>query len=432
MNHSRTTTTALLNPMRPDHNLWGFTPQSQNNPSLSASKPDPVIYPSKDTHQPSVSRNQSPSMELVASTGRGKQLTVPEQVCLVNLCAASMDYYDAPTSPKSFWIKISAKLEIRTGRRYSWQSCRRRIQTYISKRTAYWNAYDDGRTLPTLDIVDEVMEGLDSWAHKCDGMCDEVQDPRLQATRETLAPEASVPLAAKIEPPKHVEPLRTLPEQGLVQHSTKLERVWAWLRSLPHPEEMDPMAVWAGELKAPPVLKVFPSVQTTPAVKHQVTFSSLIRDARHKKLGEQQPDLVASPELDTAPAPLPQSSLALPATSFGNKRPLEVDDAVPERPARRIRADPGSQPSGSSPAEDFVDGATLRMKLVETYFESTCGRLIDRLSTRLRGHDAKQPNAPGSCESILRDLFKDVGVAVAKAVIRMDENTTTTKEPLLN
>ncbi|PYH99949.1 hypothetical protein BO71DRAFT_393918 [Aspergillus ellipticus CBS 707.79] len=418
MNHPRTTT--LLNP-------WGCTPQSQNNPSLPVSKPDPVVFPSKDTHQP------SPSMELIASTGRGKQLTIPEQVCLVNLCAASMGYYDAPTSPKSFWIKIAAKLEIRTGRRYSWQSCRRRIQTYISKRNAYWDAYDDGRTLPTLDIVDEVMEGLDSWAAKCE-MCEDVQHARLQPTRQTLAPEASDPLATKIEPPKHVEPLRTLPEQGLVHHSTKLDRVWNWLRSLPHPEEMDHMAVWAGDLKAPSLLRAFPSVPTAPAGKPQVTLASLIREARYKKHGEQQPDPMAGagPELDPAPASLPQLSLALPTTTTSNKRPHEADDAVPERPARRIRADPGSQPSGSSPAEDFVDGATLRMKLVETYFESTCGRLIDRLSARLRGHDTKQPNAPGSCESILRDLFKDVGVAVAKAVIRMDENTTTTKEPLLN
>ncbi|PWY94916.1 hypothetical protein BO94DRAFT_530810 [Aspergillus sclerotioniger CBS 115572] len=398
------------NCMRPDHDPWGrSTPQSQNDPSLSVSKP--VIFPSKDLHQASVSLNQLTTVEVV-TTGRGKQLTIPEQLCLVNLCAASMCDEHANAHPKSFWIKIANKLELRTGRRYSWQSCRRRMQTYVTKWHAYWSAYDDGRTCPNIDIADEVFEELNTWLERLN---EQKRHSGLPLTVEHYAPQASAAVVARVEPPKIPEPLRTLPEQGLVQQSTKIDRVWVWLRSLPHSEEMERMVAWAGEATNP---VINPIDEALLLLKRR-----RLRLSQKMKPGEQQPEVAAGEKPIPAQVILPQPSLALPDPSAGNKRPREQEDPVAERPARRLRVDPGSHPSGSPPAEEHVDNAHLKRKLVETYFESTFGKLIDRLSARFRSQGAKQQDSPGSCEAIMRDLFKDVGVAVAKALIRMDEPT---------
>ncbi|RAL02414.1 uncharacterized protein BO80DRAFT_492569 [Aspergillus ibericus CBS 121593] len=401
-----------LNPncMRPDHDPWGrSTPQSQLDPSLSLSKP--VIFPSKEPHQTSVSLNQSTPMEVVPSTGRGKQLNIPEQLCLVNLCAASMIDDDAHAHPKSFWIKIANKLELRTGRRYSWQSCRRRIQTYVTKWNAYWTAYDDGRTCPSIDIHDDVFQELNIWLEKNKAK----RRSGLPLTGEHYAPQASAALVARVEPQKIPEPVRILPEQGLVQQSTKLERVWVWLRSLPHSEEMERMVAWAGEATNPVINPVDEALLLLKRRR--------LRLSQKMKPGEQQPDAGAGEKPIIAQVLSPQPSPALQDFSTGNKRPREADDHLAERPARRLRMDPASHPSGSPPAEEYVDNAHLKRKLVETYFESTFGKLIDRLSARFRSQGAKQQDSPGSCEAIMRDLFKDVGVAVAKALIRMDEPT---------
>ncbi|GKZ99839.1 hypothetical protein AnigIFM60653_006896 [Aspergillus niger] len=400
MNHPATTTLFTPNPMRPDHDQWGSTPQSPNNPSPSASKAALIA-----THQPSASLDQSTPIESLPFAGRGRQLSVPEQVCLVNLCAAAMNDDDAHNHPKSFWIKISNKLELQTGRRYSWQSCRRRIQTYISKRKAHWEAYANGDPYPGVDIDAEVWDLLTSWLAK-------YNTPRDVTVK--VPPEAPAALPTRVEPPQVLEPVRVVPEQGLVQVSTKIERVWVWLDSLPHVEDMESMRTWTGYVDA---------------LADWMSRSKVRRERRFvfqkTKTGEEQPEFGADGNPDPALAYLPQPphqpSLALHDPLPGNKRPREIDDSFAERPAQRIRVDPGSHPSGTPYAEEQVDNAHLKRKLVESYFESTFGKLIDRLSARFRAQGAKQQDAPGSCEAIMRDLFKDVGVAVAKALVRMDE-----------
>ncbi|OJJ74901.1 hypothetical protein ASPBRDRAFT_193590 [Aspergillus brasiliensis CBS 101740] len=413
MNRPATTTLFSPNPMRPDHDQWGSTPQSPNHPSPPASKAALIAI-----HQPSASLDQSTPIDslpilTVPFTGRGKQLSVPEQVCLVNLCAASMNDDDAHSHPKSFWIKISNKLELQTGRRYSWQSCRRRIQTYISKRKAHWEAFVNGDPYPGVDIDAEVWDLLTSWLAK-------YNTPRPETIKAPLVASAALP--AKIEPPQVLEPVRMIPEQGLVQTSTKIERVWIWLKSLPPLEDMESMRTWTGYVDP---------------LADWMSRSKVRRERRlvppKTKVGEEQPEFGPYGNSDPAEAylsqPPHQPSLALNNPLQGTKRPRELDDSFAERPAQRMRVDPAIHPSDSPYAEEHVDNAHLKRKLVESYFESTFGKLIDRLSARFRAQGAKQQDAPGSCEAIMRDLFKDVGVAVAKALIRMDEPAIQDQNP---
>ncbi|PYH65443.1 uncharacterized protein BO88DRAFT_372421 [Aspergillus vadensis CBS 113365] len=401
MNHPATAALFTPNPMRPDHDQWGTTPQSPNNPSTTASKAAVV-----GIIKPSASLDKSTPIESLPFAGRGRQLSVPEQVCLVNLCAASMNDDDAHNHPKSFWIKISNKLELQTGRRYSWQSCRRRIQTYISKRKAHWEAYANGDPYPGVDIDTEVWDLLTSWLVK-------YNTPRDVTAKAPLGAAVALPTRVEPQPPQVPEPVRMVPEQGLVQISTKIERVLVWLKSLPPLEDMEAMRTWTGYVDP---------------LADWMSRSKVRRERRlvfqKTKNGEEQPEFGTDGLTDPALAYLPQPhqpSVALHEPLQGTKRPRELDDSFAERPAQRIRVDPGSHPSGSPYAEEHADNAHLKRKLVESYFESTFGKLIDRLSARFRAQGAKQQDAPGSCEAIMRDLFKDVGVAVAKALVRMDE-----------
>ncbi|PYI30660.1 hypothetical protein BP00DRAFT_426367 [Aspergillus indologenus CBS 114.80] len=456
--------TTVLNPVRPDHSLWGrSTPQSQIiiNPSQSSSaaiKPDPITLPITTTTTTTITatatatalimNKDSPSQSLSQSTsvdkpilpmepthpGRGKQLTIPEQVCLVKLCAASMDDYDAHAYPKSFWIKIANTLEMRTGRRYSWQSCRRRIYTYVAKRSAYYESFRQGRPHPTIDIPKEVLGLLNHWISDID---------RAKYTENRLAeevrtkPKPVAPVAAPVhketttaQPAARV----TLPEHDMV---VTMNRVYTWLRNLPPPEEMEQMAIWGEEPKvaAAPVRTrsdVFAafarplSGDTTPQQTHRslLGVGERLGQTTAQRLAEER---TGSPSQAMAPR---SSSMALHQSSLGHnplKRHRDADDeGVCDRPAQRLRAYPdGNAAALNTALGGSVDKSLLvfrhKMKMIEECIEFTFGKIIDRISPGMGRQETKPPGFPGACESIINDLFKDVGMSVARALLRIDK-----------
>ncbi|PYH49948.1 uncharacterized protein BP01DRAFT_352476 [Aspergillus saccharolyticus JOP 1030-1] len=463
--------TSVLNPVRPDHSLWGrSTPQSQINPSqstLAMIKPDPITLPIINTITPTTTTTtttaaanatalimdkDSPSQSLSQSTsvdkpilpiepthpGRGKQLTIPEQICLVKLCAASMDDYDAHAYPKSFWIKIANTLEMRTGRRYSWQSCRRRIYTYVAKRSAYFDAFRQGRSHATVDIPKEVLGLLNHWIGDIDRA--KYAHNRCQAEEVRTKPKLVAPAAAATAAPVHKETTTaqpatriTLPEHDIV---VTMNRVYTWLRNLPPPEEMEQMAIWGEEPKvaAPvrPRSDVFAafarplSRDTTPQQGYRALLGvgDRIGQATVQRMAEERTNS-SSQGLASRPSPLAVHHSSVDKNPLKRQRDAD-EEALCDRPTQRLRPYPDSSAAALNTAlGGSVDKSLLvfrhKMKMIEECIEFTFGKIIDRLAPGTGRQETKPPGFPGACELIINDLFKDVGMSVARALLRIDK-----------
>ncbi|EIT80062.1 hypothetical protein F9C07_895 [Aspergillus flavus] len=362
----------------------------------------------------------------VEHSGRGIQLTVNEQQCLISLCRNMMDHYELGHYPKSFWIRISAALQEQTGRRYSWQSCRRRIIGYITKRKAYWAAYKYNH-IPECDMHSEVADDVDSWMGSCDRKLG-------RPVRHEVALKAA-------EKPEEAPPLR-----GSVQQLIKYTRVSNWVESLPPPAEMDPLPTKFG----------IPSLSWCPPFSSHQSFSHTQSPSQSPVLNEismyrqragaprgihlapsntpsyrgQPTEQQERPKLSplTNGAVQPQASPGVvPETSHntqaGNKRPRDDDDnddAAHDRPAHRLRQDEPSHPSATITLnqESALNGTTA----VDSSVENTFGKLWERVAPLFKDPVLAQGPAALKSESIMRDLFSEIGTALTKAFTRMRED----------
>ncbi|KAE8368817.1 hypothetical protein BDV27DRAFT_30199 [Aspergillus caelatus] len=374
----------------------------------------------------------------VEHSGRGIQLTVNEQQCLISLCRNMMDHYELGHYPKSFWIRISAALQEQTGRRYSWQSCRRRIIGYITKRKAYWAAYKYNN-IPECDMHSEVADDVDSWMGSCDRKLG-------RPVRHEVALKAA-------EKPEEAPPLRVS-----VQQLIKYTRVSNWVESLPPPAEMDPLptkfgipslswcppfsshqsmshsqspnqspvlneiSMYRQRAGAPRGIHLAPS--NTPSYRGQPTDQQDNSGKRDSGLITERPKYSpltsGAVQNQASPDAVPETSHN---TQASNKRPRDDDDnddAAHDRPARRLRQDEPSHPSGTITLnqESAVNGT----KAMDSSVENTFGKLWERVAPLFKDPVLAQGPAAMKSESIMRDLFSEIGTALTKAFTRMRED----------
>ncbi|GAB1191902.1 hypothetical protein APSETT444_001086 [Aspergillus pseudonomiae] len=350
----------------------------------------------------------------VEHSGRGIQLTVNEQQCLIS-------HY-----PKSFWIRISTALQEQTGRRYSWQSCRRRIIGYITKRKAYWAAYKYNQ-IPECDIHSDVAEDIDSWMGSCDKKLG-------RPVRHEVALKAA-------EKPEEAPPLRVS-----VQQLIKYTRVSNWVESLPPPAEMDPLPTKFGI----PSLSWCPPFSSHQSLSHSQSPSqspvlneiSMYRQRAGAPRGihlapsntpsyrgqpTEQQERPKLPPLTNSAVQTQASPGAVPETSHNtqtsNKRPRDDDDdgdAARDHPARRLRQDEPSHPSGTVTLNQ--ESAVNDIKAVDSSVENTFGKLWERVAPLFKDPVLAQGPAAMKSESIMRDLFSEIGTALTKAFTRMRED----------
>ncbi|KAE8356622.1 hypothetical protein BDV28DRAFT_126631 [Aspergillus coremiiformis] len=363
-------------------------------------------------------------------SGRGIQLTVWEQQCLISLCRDMMDHYELGYYPKSFWLKVSAALQEQTGRRYSWQSCQRRIVGYIRKRKAFWASYKRDH-IPDCDMRTVVADEVDSWMGSCDRKFG-------RPVRQEVALEAA-------EKAEEAPPLR-IP----VHHLIKYTRVSNWVESLPSPAEMEilpkfgmPSSTWcrhfaSHQSQSPsqtPILNAISmdrqrvdavrgiplAASNTPSYRGQPPKPQDISGKLDNGLAtEKQKTLPCTTgAVQPQASPAPETSRN---TQTSTKRPRDDgnDDAALDRPARRLRQDETSYPSGAlSPNHE---GAVSSTKPVDTSVEYEFSNLWERVAPIFKDPILTQKVAAVKSESIMRDLFSEIGTALTKAFSRMTED----------
>ncbi|GAB1204216.1 hypothetical protein APSETT445_002865 [Aspergillus pseudonomiae] len=337
-----------------------------------------------------------------------------------------MDHYELGHYPKSFWIRISTALQEQTGRRYSWQSCRRRIIGYITKRKAYWAAYKYNQ-IPECDIHSDVAEDIDSWMGSCDKKLG-------RPVRHEVALKAA-------EKPEEAPPLRVS-----VQQLIKYTRVSNWVESLPPPAEMDPLPTKFGI----PSLSWCPPFSSHQSLSHSQSPSqspvlneiSMYRQRAGAPRGihlapsntpsyrgqpTEQQERPKLPPLTNSAVQTQASPGAVPETSHNtqtsNKRPRDDDDdgdAARDHPARRLRQDEPSHPSGTVTLNQ--ESAVNDIKAVDSSVENTFGKLWERVAPLFKDPVLAQGPAAMKSESIMRDLFSEIGTALTKAFTRMRED----------
>ncbi|KAE8388311.1 hypothetical protein BDV23DRAFT_159472 [Aspergillus alliaceus] len=412
-----------------------------DSPQRRALLADPSFtVPAKITDNPSTPTESKIAPGLyndvaIEHSGRGIQLTVHEQQCLVSLCRDMMDHYELGHYPKSFWIRISAALQEQTGRRYSWQSCRRRISGYITKRKTYWASYKVNN-LPDCDMHSDIAYDVDSWMGSCDRKMG-------RPVRHEVALKAA-------EKPEEAPPLRVS-----VQQLIKYTRVSQWVESLPPPSEMEPLptkfgipsSTWClpfsghqslSHSQSPsqsPVLNGISMYRQRAGAPHGIHLAPSNTPSHRGQPTEQQnisgnQDKGVSTEAH-GPSPYtngPVQTLNPVLEASGNiqtnnKRPRDDDDnnnAALDRPARRLRQEEPSYPSATlSPnQEDTVNG----LRAIDISVENTFSKLWERVAPLFKDPAVTQNPTAVKSESIMRDLFGEIGTALTKAFSRMRED----------
>ncbi|KAB8067705.1 hypothetical protein BDV29DRAFT_84086 [Aspergillus leporis] len=429
-----------------DHHGISKTDTAQRRALLA----DPSLFtvPAKITDHPSTPTESKLAPALayhdvaIEHSGRGIQLTVNEQQCLISLCRDLMEHYELGHYPKSFWIRVSTALQEQTGRRYSWQSCRRRIAGYITKRKAYWAAYKLTNQEPDCDMNEDIADDVDSWMGSCD-----------RKLGRPVRHEVALKVAEK--PAEETPPLRVS-----VQQLIKYTRVSNWVESLPPPAEMEPIPTKFGipSLSWCPPFSGHQSLSQSqsPSQSPRLNDISMYRQRpgaprgihlapsntpSHRDQPAEQHDIsgnvangLATERQEQAPRTGDETSAAynnqgsqLPETSHNtqvsNKRPRDEtdnDETALDRPIRRIRKDPPSHPSdGLPPSREITANGT---KAVDSSVDNTFSKLWERVAPLFKDPILNQTPAAVKSESIMRDLFGEIGMALTKAFSRLKED----------
>ncbi|KAL3454688.1 hypothetical protein BJX65DRAFT_261032 [Aspergillus insuetus] len=323
-------------------------------------------------------------------------LDINEQIALIKVCEKRAKYKEISefTSAK-FWIEIEVALEREIGRRYSHYSCRRRITEYISQRAICRDATKDGHSAPPQLLDPEIMSLLDAWK--------EMDEFKEQLEKE--------------------QALSQLVRNPEVPQSSKLQRVADWVKSLP---DVEPQSIFT-----PPTTESSPSL----AVKDEASLWA----ARYRKAEEDR--FVRCTQLRNMNFELSNSRQLLSNIKYqlsstlqdphhmqvlaGVKRQRE-DESLLDRPTQRPRnqfTDPESKPIiKQSPGNSHV---LLRSENVPSQppIETVFVKFWDSMLPYFKERALKEGLSLTKSESIMHELFKEVGSAMTRAFMKLEQNT---------
>lgn len=378
----------------------GLTPLSHPIHCLSTFKPaviikhEPAQLPTPNQSGPTAMPDEDGSPQ--DFSGRGKRLTLAEQKSLFRLCETYMNRCEAHEYPKSFWIKISELLLKSTGRKYSWQSCRRRIQQYVERRKAFWAAFDAKKTLPDLGDMDEdLASDIDVWMTRCEGRLETEEKER-----QEKAQQAEV-------------------DQAELARNLKLQRTFEWAKGLPVPEEMDRQPTHWG---MPPQRFIVANGRLLQGID----LAFYLTKKRREEYETRRLELVAAkPQTDSDVPPQDQNlvtsggSLGI-SSPGGRKRACEALAALPERPAQRPRLDPNPHPSSGETSSEKKEspGAALAQKNVDRIINNLWLQFAKGIAPYYEEH-RDQPQTNRQFGLVLYDLYRDLGRSFSKAVNRL-------------
>ncbi|KAL4782490.1 hypothetical protein BJX76DRAFT_288761 [Aspergillus varians] len=337
-------------------------------------------------------------------------LDINEQIALIKVCEKRAKYSEiTEISSSKFWIGVEVALEREIGRRYSHASCRRRITDFIAQRTAYRNAIQNG-TKPTFTPMDpHIGFMLDNWK-EMDEFKQQLQ--REKALSQLVGHDPEVP------------------------QTNKLQRVADWVKSLPDPE--------------PHSLVTPPSTNSSQSlVKHDETTALWARYrkiedyramARSNHLRALSNDLVSSRQLLSNIKEQLNSTIhdprALQALT-GVKRPREDDDASPDRAAPRPRTQLTDSESMIKPVLKQSPGNSHVLPRSEKppmqpAIEIVFGKFWESMLPYFKERAMKDGSCITNTESIMHELFKEVGIAMSRAFMKLEQTSrpSTHKPPI--
>ncbi|KAL2852496.1 hypothetical protein BJY01DRAFT_232549 [Aspergillus pseudoustus] len=325
-------------------------------------------------------------------------LDVNEQIALIKVCEKRAKYKEISefTSAK-FWIEIEVALEREIGRRYSHYSCRRRITEYIAQRAICRDAIKNGQPAPLQLIDPEIRSMLDAWKE-------------MDEFKEQLEKERALSQLVGQDPE--------------VPQTNKLQRVADWVKSLPDPE---PQSIFT-----PPTTESSPSL----AVKDEASLWA----ARYRKAEEDR--FVRCTQLRNMNFELSNSRQLLSNIKYqlsstlqdphhmqiltGVKRPRE-DETPPDRAAQRPRTqltdlDTSRPVLKQSPGNSHV---LLRSENVPAQppIETVFGKFWDSMLPYFKERALKEGLSLTKSESIMHELFKEVGSAMTRAFMKLEQST---------
>ncbi len=339
----------------------------------------------------------------VSKKPRRGPLDINEQFALIKVCEKRAKYKEiSEISSSKFWIGIEVALEREIGRRYSHYSCRRRINEFITQRAVNRDAIKNGSKPPFTLIDPKIISMLDTWKE-------------MDEFKEQLEKEKAL---SQLVGPQRAE----------VPQNNKLQRVADWVKSLPDPE--------------PQPLVTPPSTNSSQTPVKQDEASSLwaryrkIEDyraiARSNHLRALNNDIVSSRQLLSNIKEQLNSTLhdqrTPPQTLTGVKRPREDDDATPDRAAPRPRTqltDPESMTKPvlkQSPGNSHVLPHSDRNP-VQNQIETVFGKFWDNMLPYFKERAMRDDLCITKSETIMHDLFKEVGAAMTRAFIKLEQTT---------
>ncbi|KAL4915791.1 hypothetical protein BDW62DRAFT_187962 [Aspergillus aurantiobrunneus] len=336
-------------------------------------------------------------------------LDLSEQIALIKVCEKRAKYEQiSHISSSTFWIGVEVALEREIGRRYSHYSCRRRITDFITQRAVYQEAIKNGSESVFTPLDPGVRSQLDAWK-EMDEFKEQLQKEKTIGQFVGHAPE--------------------------VPQNNKLQRVADWVKSLPDPE--------------PQSLVTPPSTDTSQSPVKQDENTALwaryrkIEDyraiARSNHLRALNNDLASSRQLlsnirerlnSTLHDPRAMQALA------GVKRPRE-DEASPDRAAPRPRTqltDPDSiiKPvSKQSPGNSHVLPRSDNLAAQHT-IDTVFGKFWESMLPYFKERAFKDGLCITKSESIMHELFKEVGAAITRAFMKLEQTARPpTHDPLI-
>ncbi|KAL4960322.1 uncharacterized protein BDV14DRAFT_147470 [Aspergillus stella-maris] len=339
----------------------------------------------------------------VSKKPRRGPLDINEQFALIKICEKRAKFKEITyINTSKFWVEIEVLLEKEIGRRYSHQSCRRRIGELIAQRDAYRDAIKNGIQPPFPPLDSEIRRMLDTW--------EEMDEFKAQLEREKALG-------------------RMVGRDPEVPQRNKLQRVADWVNSLPDPE--------------PPSLITPPSTDSCQSPIKQDDVPALW--ARYRKIHDYQAlarsnnlraannDITSSRQLMSNVNEQLRSILHDPRamqTLTGLKRAREDDETTPDRAAPRPRTQLTDSESMIKPVLKQSPGTSHVLPRIENHnpapqnpMETVFGKFWESMLPYFKERASKDGLCITRSESIMHDMFKEVGAAMTRAFMKLEQTS---------
>ncbi|KAL4972555.1 hypothetical protein BDW66DRAFT_120337 [Aspergillus desertorum] len=329
-------------------------------------------------------------------------LNTTEQAALINVCEKRARYSEISNITSSqFWLGIEVALEREIGRRYSHYSCRKRINEYIANRTLYQCDIKNGIKPDPLLLPDpEIRKLLDRWEE-------------MEKYMEQLGNEKAIGWLVGRDPE--------------VPTKNKLQRVADWVRSLPDPKPHQSLVTPPSTNSSQSPIKQDKSNALWARYRKIEDYRAL---ARSNQLATANNDLVSTRQLlSNVKEQLnstPHDPQANPVMT-GVKRSRE-DEVSPDRAAPRPRTVLTDLESMIKPALKQSPGNSNVFTRSDNPpahnpIETVFGEFWESMLPYFKERALKDGICLIKSESIMHDLFKEVGAAMTRAFMKLEQTS---------